>query len=91
MMPSTTGDVSRFYNEGGRHDRCDQQGRQNEAKSAAAGASEAWAGIGARSWDLFGLIQDLYAATRAPHVSSRSADILKPYKETLDSWLWLSE
>lgn len=39
--------------------------RQNEAKSAAAGTSGAWAGIGARCWDLFGLIQDLYAATRA--------------------------
>jgi hypothetical protein len=51
-----------------------------------------WAGIGARCWDLFGLTQDLYAAHKGNHTFlHRSADILKPYKETLDRWLWLSE
>ena len=56
-----------------------------------AGASGAWAGIGARCWDLFGLIQDLYAAHKGNHTFLRAADILKPYKEPLDRWLWLTE
>lgn len=47
--------------------------RQNEAKSAAAGTSGAWAGIGARCWDLFGLIQDLYAAHKGNHTFLRAA------------------
>src|SRR5215469_12221849 len=33
----TTGDVSPFYNEGGRHDRCDQQGPATERSQIGGG------------------------------------------------------
>src|SRR6266487_5595534 len=42
---------------------------------------------------LLGLIQDLYAAHKDNQMFLHarfglSADVLKPYKETLDRWLW---
>jgi len=69
-----------------------------ERKTKAAKATASWSDVKAKLADfdrtgLIGLVQDLYAASKDNQTFLHArfglgGDVLKPYKTTIDRWLW---
>ncbi len=72
--------------------------RDDSVSKPAGGSSPSWADVKAKLADfdcpgLIGLVQDLYAASKNNQAFLHArlhlgGDVLKPYKETIDRWLW---